>query len=303
LDEAAVTRHITIAAAQYPLDNVKTLIAWRSKVTRWVEDAVGQGAEILVFPEYAAMELCSISNTGHDLEQSIAAVAALEQEIIDLHTSLAKKHGVMIVAGSNPQINGTKRCNVAHVFGPLGQHDSFTKFMPTPWERDPWKISGGRELKLYDFCGTRIGLLICYDIEFPLLSRALAEAGAEIILAPSNTETASGYWRVRTGAAARALENQIYTVQSPCVGPAPFCEAVAMNVGAAGFFAPPDKGFPENGVIALGELNASQWLIQKLDLDLIRKVRTSGGVRTFAHWKEQPGLAALPQPTLFDMGR
>jgi predicted amidohydrolase len=232
-----------------------------------------------------------------------ATLAALENEIIDLHTSLAKKHGVMIVAGSNPQINGTKRCNVAHVFGPLGQHDSFTKFMPTPWERDPWKISGGRELKLYDFSGTRIGLLICYDIEFPLLSRALAEAGAEIILAPSNTETAWGYWRVRTGAAARALENQIYTVQSPCVGPAAFCEAVATNVGAAGFFAPSDKGLPENGVVALGEMNAAQWLIHKLDLDLIREVRASGGVRTFAHWPEQPGLAPLPKPNLVHMGR
>jgi predicted amidohydrolase len=297
-----VSQKITIAAAQYPLDDVQTLTAWKSKVTRWTEDAVGKGAEVLVFPEYAAMELCSIGAVGHDLEKSLAGVAALEDEIIDLHTSLARKHGVMIVSGSNPQIKASKRCNVAHVFGPQGQTDSFTKIMPTPWERDPWRMSGGRDLKVYEFAGVKIGLLICYDIEFPLLSRALAEAGADVILAPSNTETAWGYWRVRTGAAARALENQVYTVQSPCVGAATFCEACAMNTGAAGFFAPPDKGFPEDGVISLGEMNKPQWLIETLNLDALRDVRYSGGVRTFAHWPEQPGAGALPKPTIVKMG-
>jgi predicted amidohydrolase len=298
-----VTRILTVAAAQYPLDDVASIAAWRAKVSRWVADAAQQGADVLVFPEYAGMELSSIGGLGSDLEKSLAGVAALEHEIIDLHHTLAQKHGVMIVAGSNPQVNGTTRCNVAHVFGPQGQHESFAKIMPTPWERDPWRISGGRDLKLFQFNNVKIGLLICYDIEFPLLSRALAEAGAEIILAPSNTETARGYWRVRTGAAARALENQVYTVHSPCVGAAPFCEACAVNFGAAGVFAPPDNGFPENGVVALGEMNSPQWLIQKLDLDLMHALRTSGSVRTFQHWPEQPGATALPIPHLLDMGK
>ncbi len=297
-----MTRILTIAAAQYPLDDVASIVAWRAKVARWVADAVQKGAEVLVFPEYASLELSSIGGIGSDLEKSLVGVAALEHEIIDLHRQLARQHGVLIVAGSNPQVNGMTRCNVAHVFGPQGQHDSFTKIMPTPWERDPWRISGGRELKLFQFNGVKIGLLICYDIEFPLLSRALAEAGAEVILAPSNTETAWGYWRVRTGAAARALENQVYTVHSPCVGAAPFCTACAINVGAAGVFAPPDKGFPENGVVALGNMNQPQWLVQKLDLDLMRALRTTGGVRTFTHWPEQPGASALPIPRLINMG-
>jgi predicted amidohydrolase len=303
LDQRPVKRTLKIAAAQYPLDDVQNLGAWQRKVTRWVEEAVAADAEVILFPEYAAMELSSINGAGRDLEASLAAVAALENEIMRLHADLARKHGVMIVAGSNPQTRDTVRRNVAHVFGPQGQHDVFTKIMPTPWERDPWKMTGGRDLKLYTFRGVKLGLLICYDIEFPLLSRALAEAGAEIILAPSNTETAWGYWRVRTGAAARALESQIYTVQSPCVGPASFCEACAMNIGAAGFFAPPDRGFPENGVLALGEMNNPQWLVQDLDLDLLRSVRIHGGVRTFAHWQEQPGATPLPSPHLIDMGQ
>jgi predicted amidohydrolase len=209
----------------------------------------------------------------------------------------------MIVAGSNPDASGEKRCNVAHVFGPHGAHERFTKIMPTPWEREPWGMTGGRELKLFDVGKTKVGLLICYDIEFPLLSRALAEAGAEIILAPSNTETEHGYWRVRTGAQARALENQVYTVHSPVVGPAPFTVACAQNCGMAGMFAPQDKGFPANGVVALGEWNKPLWVTAKLDLDQLAEVRSKGGVRTFAHWPEQMGAGQLPPAQVIDLLR
>jgi predicted amidohydrolase len=296
-----MSRTVTIAAAQYNFDEVANIAAWQAKVTRWVEDAVGQGAQILVFPEYAAMELSAIAGRGKDLHGSINAVSDLTGEITTLHQTLAKRHGVMIVAGSGPCRIGANAFNIAQVFGPQGKHETFTKLMPTPWEREPWRISAGRELKVFDIGYAKVGLVICYDIEFPLLARALAEAGAEIILAPSNTETMWGYWRVRVGAQARALENQIYTVQSPCVGPAPFCEAVAENNGAAGIFGPPDRGLPADGVVALGEMNKPQWLIKKLQLDLIAELRQSGGVRTYEHWSEQPGAGQLPKAQLIDL--
>lgn len=296
-----MSRFVTVAAAQYPLDDISSLAQWRGKVTRWVEEAVGQGAQILVFPEYGAMELSAIGGKGTDLQGSITAVSDFTAEIAAMNATLAKRHGVMIVAGSAPCVSGGVRTNVAQVAGPSGQTSSFTKIMPTPWERDPWRISGGRDLKVFDIGIAKVGLLICYDIEFPLLSRALAEAGAEIILAPSNTETEWGYWRVRTGAAARALENQVYTVHSPCVGPAPFCTACETNSGMAGIFAPPDKGFPANGVIALGEMNTPQWVTAKLDLDLLAAARREGGVRTYQHWSEQPGAASLPNAHLIDL--
>ncbi len=147
---------------------------------------------------------------------------------------------------------------------------------------------------MFDIGIAKVGLVICYDIEFPLLSRALAEAGAEVILAPSNTETEHGYWRVRTGCMARALENQVYTVHSPTVGAAPWCPPVEMNVGAAGIYAASDTGFPAGGVIALGNINKVQWVHAEVDLDLLANVRLSGGVQTYNHWMEQPGAGALP---------
>jgi predicted amidohydrolase len=298
-----MTRKITIAAAQYNLDPLENLAAYRAKITRWVEDAAGQGAEILVFPEYGAMELCSIGNKGHDLEISKMAVSDFNNEITTLHQGLAKKHSITIISGSAPDVKSGRTCNIAQVFGPNGATESFTKIMPTPGEREVWDIKGGRELKVFDIGKVKFGLVICYDIEFPLLSRALAEAGAEIIIAPSDTETEWGYWRVRTGAMARALENQVYTVQAPLIGAAPFCEFTHTHYGAAGIFAPSDKGFPAGGVIALGEANVPGWTIATLDLDVMRALRETGQVQTFKHWSEQMGAGALPPACVIDLSK
>jgi predicted amidohydrolase len=298
-----MTRTITVAAAQYNLDPLENIAAYRAKITHWVDDAVGRGAEILVFPEYGAMELCAIGNKGRDLEISKNVVSDFYDEITALHCGLAKKHGVTIISGSAPDVKSGRTCNIAKVFGPNGATENFTKIMPTPGEREVWDIKGGRELKVFDIGKVKFGLLICYDIEFPLLSRALAEAGAEIILAPSDTETEWGYWRVRTGAMARALENQIYTVQAPLIGAAPFCEFTNTHFGAAGIFAPSDKGFPAGGVIALGEANVPGWTVATLDLDAMRTLREDGQVQTYKHWSEQLGASVLPAARVIDLSK
>lgn len=299
-----MSRSLTIAAAQYPLDVLTSFADYEAKLGRWVAEAAGQGAELLVFPEYAAMELVALDGpeAGHDLQRSIDAVSERLPEADRIHAKLARQYGVSIVAASAPerQADGST-LNVARFFGPSGRMGRYAKLMMTPWERDPWKIAAGRELTVFDIGPAKIGLVICYDIEFPLLSRSLAEAGADVILAPSNTETEHGYWRVRTGAMARALENQVYTVHSPTVGPARFCTAVENNCGSAGIFAPSDQGFPPGGVIALGELNKPQWVTAKVDLDLLKRVRETGGVQTYRHWGEQPGAGSLPRAKLIDI--
>ena len=296
-----MTRKIKIAAAQYPLDELKSLAAYEAKITRWVEEAVTAGARLLVFPEYGAMELAAIGGHAGDVAKSFDAVSALTVEIDRVHAGLASKYGVAIVSGSGPQRRSGCTMNVAHIFGPTGVKGSYDKIMPTPWERDPWHITAGSELKVFDAGFARVGLLICYDIEFPLLSRALAEAGAEIILAPSNTETEWGYWRVRTGAVARALENQVYTVHAPVVGASAWSAACPANCGMAGIFAPSDAGFPPGGVLALGEMNKPQWVYADVDLDLIAQVRKSGGVQTYNHWMEQIGATQLPPAQVIDI--
>jgi predicted amidohydrolase len=296
-----MARTVNVAAAQYPLSEVVSVAEYAAKIARWVEQAVSQGAGLLVFPEYGAMELCAIGGRGLDLLDSRKAVSDLIPEIDSIHAEQARKHGVAIVAGSFPEFRGERICNVAHIFGPDGKMGHHEKIMPTPWERSQWQMTGGRVLTVFDIGIARVGLVICYDIEFPLHGRALAEAGAEIILVPSDTETEWGYWRVRTGAMARALENQVYAVHAPLVGAAPFCLACAGNTGAAGIFAPSDKGFPPGGVVALGAMNAPQWVHAAVDLDLLAEVRANGNVQTYRHWPEQPGAGPLPPARIVNL--
>ncbi len=68
--------------------------------------------------------------------------------------------------------------------------------------------SGVEGLKAFETSIGKLGILICYDNEFPMLGRRLAEMGVELVLAPSCTDTLAGSYRVRIGAQARALENQ-----------------------------------------------------------------------------------------------
>ncbi len=96
-----------------------------------------------------------------------------------------------------------------------------------------------------------------------------------------------GYWRVRIGCQARALENQCYVVQSPTVGLAPWSEAVDVNIGAAAIYTPVDYGFPDNGVLAIGELNATQWVYADIDLASIANIRQTGQVFNYRDWPLQ----------------
>ncbi len=279
-----------IATSAYPIDWLDDWQAYQDKISRWVGEAVGNGAELLVFPEYGAMELASLAgkSTAADLEGAMRAVDERIPDVDELHDALARKHGIHILASSAPIWDrGERPVNRARVFGPEGPMGHQDKQIMTRFERDPWNVVAGGPLRLFDTPLAKIGVLICYDCEFPLLARALVDAGAEIILAPSCTEAMAGYSRVRIGAMARALENQCVTVHSPTVGKAAWCPPVDENTGAAGIYGPPDHGFPSTGVIAQGELNKPGWVYGDVSLDAVRAVRADGGVLNHAHWPEQ----------------
>jgi predicted amidohydrolase len=286
---------IRIAAAQYPLDDFGSLEAYRVKLGRWVAEAVAAGAQLLVFPEYGTMEYAAASGASiaGDLQASLAAVSAALAEMDAAHADLASRHGVHILAGSGPSARpGGRYVNAARLFSPSGKIGVQEKRIMTPFERD-WGISAGEGLRVFDTAIGRIGIAICYDSEFPLIVRAQAEAGADIILIPSCTEFASGYNRVRTAALARALENTCVTALSSTVGDAPWSPAVDRNAGAAGMFVPADHGFSETGVVAEGTFNRPQWVYAEVDLDRLRSVKSSGEMRNSADWAAQPGAAPL----------
>ncbi len=279
-----------IAAAAYPLDFFADEAEYAAKITAWVTDAVGRGADLLVFPEYGAMELASLggAEVAADLEASLHEVARHWPMVDALFARLAAEHGVLVLGPSGPFFTGPGRpVNRAVLYGPEGVIGHQDKQIMTRFEREEWDVAPGSGLTVFDTALGAIGVVICYDSEFPLLARALIEEGAQILLAPSATETYAGYTRVRVGSMARALENQCVVVHSPTIGPAPWCPAVDMNVGAAAIYGPPDRGWPEDGILAQTRLNVPGWAVAEVSLDAIAEVRRDGGVLNHAHWPEQ----------------
>jgi predicted amidohydrolase len=286
---------LKVAAAQYPIDQPATLDAWRDKIVRWVADGAATGAEVLVFPEYAAIEQAAAlgEKVYGDLDATLQAVAELEGDRVALHQDLAAKHRVHILVGSGPSRKGEGRyVNAAQLVTPKGSVGIQEKLIMTPFETD-WGISAGTQLRVFDTVLGLVGINICYDSEFPLIARAMAEAGAELLLVPSCTERVSGYHRVRTGSRARALENQIAAVVSPTEGDALWSPAVDKNTGSAGIYVPSEQTVSDTGILAQGELNAAQWVTADVDMARLRHLRTSGEMRNYIDWPNQLGASKL----------
>jgi predicted amidohydrolase len=290
-----------IATAAYPIDWHNRWNDFVGKLRVWVRNAAEHGAELLVFPEYGAMELASLAgeDNARDRAKSLEAVHARLKDVDDLHASLAREFRLHICAGSAPVKRDGRFANRARFFAPDGSHGHQDKLIPVPSERVDPDIAPGREVRVFDTALGTIGILICYDAEFPLIARAMVEAGAEILLVPSSTETLRGYWRVRVGAMARALEGQCVVAHSVTVGEAGWLTAVGTTTGAAGIYGPPDVGFPEDGLIALGKVDGAGWVHAEVSLETVRQVRAEGKVLNHRHWPEQDArLAAVERVTL-----
>jgi len=294
-----MSRAFIIAASQFPVFTPKSWAEVETLISNWVAEAAGRGAKLLVFPEYGSMSLAALfePSVQADLHGQIVAMQTLREDWVALHRRLAQQHGVYILAGSFPwQVAPNRFQNRAWLCAPDGGADFQDKCVMTRFEREQWHIDGDTALKVFDTALGKLAITICYDTEFPLLARTLCAAGAEIILAPSCTDTAAGYHRVRVGAQARALENQCYVVQSPIVGVAEWSPAVDVNIGAAGIYGPPDRGFPDDGVIEQGPMNEPLWLYGTVDPDAVTKVRAEGAVFPFKHWPESAITATITRP-------
>lgn len=284
-----------VATAAYPLSFLSSWAEYEDKLARWVGEAADADAELLVFPEYGAMELATLDGeeVAGDLEKSLFAVSDRLEDADALHVRLASEFGVHILASSGPAATEERPVNRARLIAPGGAVGIQDKQIMTRFEREVWAVQGGGPLQVFDTNLGRIGILICYDSEFPLLGRALKDC--DVLLVPSCTEALSGYWRVRIGAMARALEMQCVSIMSSLVGEAAWSEAVDVSTGTGGIFGPPDTGFPQTGVLAEGPLNKAGWTYAEVDLEAIAQVRADGTVLGRSHWPEQNGRdAAAP---------
>ncbi|MCF3596267.1 carbon-nitrogen hydrolase family protein [Rhodobacteraceae bacterium LMO-12] len=283
-----------LASATYPLSWLESWQAYEDKISAWVAKAAGDGADLLVFPEYGAMELAALDGpeAAGSPQGSIDAVAEWLGPAVRLFSALAAEHGVHILSPSAPVREDQRVVNRAGLFTPGGAIGWQDKQIMTRWERDDWRIAPGGPLKVFETELGKIAVLICYDGEFPLLGKALADAGAELILIPSCTEAREGYARVRIGARARAMELQCVTAMASLIGAEPRLYAVEENTGAGGIFGPPDKGFPADGILAQGKLDEAGWTMADVDLGALARVRSDGNVLHLSHWAEQVARVA-----------
>ena len=280
---------ITIAAAGYAPEWHDSWGAMAAKLDAWVADAAGQGADLLVFPEYGGLEAALIGRPAAPgtAEGWAMRMAERAEDWAALHLDLAARHGVHILAGSLAADGPRGRVNRSWLVTPKGIAGCQDKMILVPWERRPMGLVPGETLNLFETALGRIGVLICYDSEFPLLARALVEAGAEMLLVPSCTDLPAGQTRVRQSCRARAIEGQCLVVQAPMMGRLDGCEASEIATGRAGFFGPPDLGQPPDGILAQGETDVPGWTLATLDPGAIAAPREGGQVGNVAHWVEQ----------------
>ena len=282
-----------IAAVAYTPERHPGWLGHQMKLDRLLTQAA---ADLVVLPEYAAIEAALVGNTPSNPDPLFWRDLAADRagDWADQFDHLARAHRCHILAGTGPVRDGARIVNRAWLFGPDGLIGTQDKLILTPWERRDLDMSPGQGLTLFDTALGRIGVLICYDSEFPLLARAMVEGGADMILVPSCTDLPAGQTRVRQSCRARAIEGQCLVVQAPLVGQVRGCEVVDTSTGRAGLFVPPDHGLPADGILAQGETDRAGPVVATVDLAAISAARRTGQVGNFAPWPEQ--AAALSSP-------
>jgi predicted amidohydrolase len=262
------------------------LDAWATRLDHEVTIAAAAGAQMLVMPEYAPLEMAA----GHvpSVTEELRQASALAPLALERARDIAKHHNIWLLPGTLPFEQAGKIHNRAPFIAPDGTAAFQDKRTMTRFEAERWHISPGAPPAVFDTPFGRIGIAICYDVEFPPLVRAQAEAGAWLILSPSCTDTPAGFNRIRIAAAARAMENQCFVAVAPTTGSAPEIATLDENFGAACIFGPVDRGFPDDGIIAQGTMNAAHWLFADLDPARLATVRTQGAVFNHADYPQAP---------------
>ncbi|CAH0183841.1 carbon-nitrogen hydrolase family protein [Roseomonas sp. CECT 9278] len=262
-------------------------------------DAGRAGADLLVLPEYACVELgAALAGGATDEARELAAMVDAAPAILAAMRAAAQRLRVWLLPGTLPMRRDDGAVvNRAPLIAPDGRLAFQEKRAMTRFETERWGVTRGADPAVFDTPWGRIGISICYDVEFPKHVRAQVEAGAWLVLAPSCTDTVHGFNRVAIGAAARAMENQCYVAITPTVGVAPWSAALDVNRGHAAVFGPIDRGFPEDGVLARGAPDTEQWVFCELDPARIDRVREDGQVRNHRDWPRAP--FARPAPAAF----
>ena len=265
------------------------LIQWQMRLYKDLEELMQQAeyfvdavsayrADFALFPEFFNAPLMADNNHLPESE-AIRELAKHTPEIVQKFSELAISYNINIITGSMPEIKDGLLYNVGYICKRDGTTDRYEKLHVTPDEAKVWGMQGGNQLKTFDTDCGKIGVLICYDSEFPELSRLLADEGMDILFIPFLTDTQNGYSRVRHCAQARAIENECYVAIAGSVGNLPKVNNMDIQYAQSMVFTPCDFSFPANGIKAEATTNTEMILIADVDLDLLKDLNKFGSVR------------------------
>lgn len=270
---------IRLGLIQWQMRLFESIDAFYDQVEFFVDTVSDYGADFILFPEFFNTPLMSPYN---DLPERLAMMKLAEHtnDIIEKIQQLAVSYNVNIISGSMPLLEGTKLYNVTYLCHRNGKLDQYRKIHITPNESKYYGMVGGSEVKVFDTDCGKVGLLICYDVEFPELSRILADQGMQILFVPFMTDTQNGYIRVRACAQARAIENECYVAIAGSVGNLPRVNNMDIQYSQSAVFTPSDFAFPNNAVKAEATPNTEMVLIADVDLYALRDLHEYGTVKT-----------------------
>lgn len=265
---------IRLAACSFSVNGISTFNEFAARVQRNIRFAADTGALVVVFPEYVTSPLLALNA---DWDHWTA-------QYIELFSDLARQFKIGILAGTHlaKEEKGNQHLvNRAFFFKKEGGYSCQDKWHLTPWESKAYPLKPGSKIELIDLGVCKVGVAICYDVEFPEYLRSMVRAGADLVLVPSCTDDMQGFWRVRHCIQARCVENSIAIVHAPLIGELANVVGFEQNLGSAAILVPCDHGFAQQGIAAIGPFNEDICIISEVDILKLRQNRQLGSVRPF----------------------
>lgn len=269
---------VRLGLVQWQMRNYRNIEELFDQMEYFVDAVSGYRSDFAVFPEFFNAPLMAKYDALPEGE-AIRALSEYTVPIRDKFAELAVHYNINIVTGSMPLLRGQQLFNVGYLCRRDGMADEYEKIHVTPDEVKCWGLKGGDRLRVFDTDCGKIGILICYDVEFPELSRYLADEGMNILFVPFLTDTPNAFSRVQLCAKARAIENECFVAIAGSVGNLPKVHNMDIQYAQSAVFTPCDFAFPVNGVKAEATPNTEMIVVADVDLDLLHDLHHSGSVR------------------------
>ncbi len=268
---------VRISVLQWPIGNFKSKNELFDNIESIISSVSQYAVDFFLLPEYFNAPLMA-QFKEENATNAIRKLADYTDEIKDNLVQLAVENHVNIIGGSLPYCENEVLTNISFLCRRNGTWDAQKKIHITPAEKTEWGVVGANKITVFDTDVAKIGILICYDVEFPELSRILAENAMQILFVPFSADVRSSYLRIRLCAQARAIENECYVAIAGSVGNTPAVKNMELHYAQSAIFSPSDFAFPHDGVVAEGTPNTEMTVVADLDLDLLRELHDQGSV-------------------------